>query len=83
MGKGNIDVEFEMLIDKQKNKVSQKMEHVQSDKMGICVCVRKRPLFDKEFKEGEIDCVSATNPKCVIHECKFRVDGITRYIEDN
>ena len=51
--------------------------------MNICVCVRKRPLFDKEEKDGEIDCVTAANPKVVVHECKLRVDGITKFIEDN
>ena len=27
--------------------------------------------------------MSACNPKLVVHECKMRVDGITKYIEDN
>lgn len=26
--------------------------------------------------------MSASNPKVVVHECKFRVDGITKFIED-
>lgn len=51
--------------------------------MNLCVCVRKRPLFEKEAKGGEIDCVSASNPKIVVHECKVRVDGITKYIDDS
>jgi kinesin family protein 2/24 len=51
--------------------------------MNLCVCVRKRPLFEKEYVQGgEIDCVSASNPKVVVHECKFKVDGITKFIED-
>lgn len=51
--------------------------------MNLCVCVRKRPLFDKEYAGGEIDCVSASNPKIVVHECKVKVDGITKYIDDS
>lgn len=51
--------------------------------MNLCVCVRKRPLFDKEYQAGEIDCVSASNPKIVVHECKLKVDGITKFIEDS
>lgn len=51
--------------------------------MNLCVCVRKRPLFDKEYNAGEIDCVSSVNPKVVVHECKFKVDGITKFIEDH
>lgn len=31
---------------------------------------------------GEIDCVSTINPRIYIHECKIKVDGITKYIED-
>ena len=26
--------------------------------------------------------MSVKNPKVVVHECKFKVDGITKYIED-
>ena len=29
-----------------------------------------------------MDCVSVKNPKVVVHECKIRVDGITKYIDD-
>lgn len=31
---------------------------------------------------GEIDCVSCTNPSIVVHECRYRVDGITKYVEN-
>lgn len=31
---------------------------------------------------GEIDCVSTLNPRIFVHECKIKVDGITKYIED-
>ena len=50
--------------------------------MKLSVCVRKRPLFQKENIAGEIDCVSSNNPKIVIHQCNLKVDGITRYIEN-
>jgi kinesin family protein 2/24 len=45
--------------------------------------VRKRPIFKKELLNGEIDCVSTINPKIYVHECKIKVDGITKYIEDH
>lgn len=51
--------------------------------MNLCVCVRKRPLFDKEYISGEIDCVSASNPKIIVHESKIKVDGITKFIENH
>jgi kinesin family protein 2/24 len=31
---------------------------------------------------GEIDAVSASNPQVVVHEPKWKVDGITKYIQD-
>lgn len=50
--------------------------------MNICINVRKRPLFDKEYQAGIIDCVSTSNPRVVVHEPKVRVDGITKYVQD-
>jgi kinesin family protein 2/24 len=44
--------------------------------------VRKRPLFPQELSSGEIDIVSVSNPAIIVHECKFRVDGVTKYIEN-
>lgn len=51
--------------------------------MNICVCVRKRPLFEKETLAGEIDSVSVGNPKVVVHEPKVKVDGITKFIQNH
>ena len=48
--------------------------------MDICVCVRKRPLFEKETMAGEIDATTCSNPKIIVHEPKLKVDGITKYI---
>lgn len=47
------------------------------------MCVRKRPLFSKEKAGGEIDCLSVQNPQVRVHECKLKVDGITKYVENN
>lgn len=44
--------------------------------------MRKRPIFKKEIANEEIDCVSVINPKIFVHECKIKIDGITKYIED-
>ena len=83
MGKNNTDSEFDMLIETHRKKVEPPLNHLSSSSMNLCVCVRKRPLFEKEYVQGgEIDCVSASNPKVVVHECKFKVDGITKFIED-
>jgi kinesin family member 2/24 len=49
----------------------------------IAVCVRKRPIFTKEESAGEIDAVSAANPLVRVHECKHKVDGITKVVENH
>ena len=51
--------------------------------MKIQICVRKRPIFAKEEASGDIDAVSASNPKIRVHECKYKVDGITKYVENH
>ena len=70
------------MISEQRSKVSAALIHVSSTEMNICICVRKRPLFDKEFQLGEIDSCSASNPRVVVHEPKIKVDGITKYVQD-
>ncbi len=57
--------------------------HVSCENSKIFVCVRKRPIFNKESSNGEIDCVSSLNPRLYVHECKMKIDGITKYIEDH
>ena len=74
------DVDFEELIDDERKVVPQALNHVSSSKMQICICIRKRPLFQKETLNGEIDTVSMCNPKVIVHEPKIKVDGITKYI---
>jgi kinesin family protein 2/24 len=51
--------------------------------MKLNVCVRKRPLFPKEIEKGEIDCISVANPNVSVHECKKKVDGITKYVDNH
>ena len=79
----NVDVEFDMLIQQKRATVKPALNHVSSAQMSICVCVRKRPLFEKETKSGEIDVVTVSNPNIHIHNPQFKVDGITKYIQNN
>ena len=51
--------------------------------MQLTVCIRKRPVFKKEEVNGEIDSISAANPQVRVHEPKFKVDGITKYVENH
>jgi kinesin family protein 2/24 len=46
----------------------------------ICVCVRKRPLNDKERNKSDHDSITCLNPNVWIHAAKKRVDGITKYL---
>jgi kinesin family protein 2/24 len=79
-----VDADFDLLIDQRKKVFQgQEKEHVSSNSMGICIVIRKRPLFDKEYVSGEIDCITSVNPKIVVHECKLKVDGITKVVEDS
>jgi kinesin family protein 2/24 len=56
--------------------------HTSADQLKICVCVKKRPIFARELAGGEIDSISFSNPKVIVHENKFKVDGITKFIEN-
>jgi len=40
-------------------------------------------LFQKEKTDGQIDCVSVSNPVIRIGEPKYKVDGITKFIENH
>lgn len=77
------DVEFESMIDKERYQTELISEHVNSKNLKLTVCVRKRPIFLKELQEGEIDCVSASNPEIKIFSAKYKVDGITKCLETN
>ena len=78
-------LEYERLIQKKKAEIDiqQAQNHTTSDDSKIFVCVRKRPISDKEIENGEIDCVSALNPKLCIYDCKMKIDGYTKYIDTN
>ena len=76
------DVDFEMMIEKYRQGIESRKAHSTPDALKINVCVRKRPLFKKETQGGEIDCVSVANPTILVHECKFKVDGITKYLDN-
>ena len=32
---------------------------------------------------GEIDCVSCSNPTIIVHECKYKVDGVTKFVDNS
>ena len=80
-----LDYDFEYLVYQKKKQIEniEPEPHSTSEDSKIYVCVRKRPIFDKEIQNGEIDCVSAINPKVCIYDCKLKIDGYTKYIDTN
>ena len=80
-----IDAVFSKMMAKKKEAIakSKPTKHINSEGSKIFVVVRKRPIFQKELNNGEIDCVSVVNPRIYIHECKVQIDGITKYLEDH
>ena len=84
-GSKEIDAVFSKMMSKKKEAISKSKptKHINSEGSKIFVVVRKRPIFQKELNNGEIDCVSVVNPRIYIHECKVQIDGITKYLEDH
>ena len=80
-----LDYDFDYLIQQKKAEIDnvKPQPHSTSEGQKIYVCVRKRPIFNKEIQNGEIDCVSAINPKVCIYDCKLKIDGYTKYIDTN
>ena len=80
------DQKFLKMITQKKQliyKNNKPLTHIDSSDSKIFVIVRKRPIFQKEINNGEIDCISVLNPRVYIHECKIQIDGITKYLEDH
>mmetsp|Transcript_20605 Transcript_20605/g.41238 ORF Transcript_20605/g.41238 Transcript_20605/m.41238 type:complete len:733 (+) Transcript_20605:178-2376(+) len=57
--------------------------HASPSRGKICICVRKRPVFDRERLARDHDSVTVCNPAVHVHTCRLRVDGITKYMDHN
>ena len=78
-----VDVDFQAMVETEMKKVQPSRQHIFADQMKISVCFKKRPVFHHELADGEIDVISVSNPKIIIHDCRFKVDGVTKYIDNN
>mmetsp|Transcript_9728 Transcript_9728/g.8692 ORF Transcript_9728/g.8692 Transcript_9728/m.8692 type:complete len:550 (-) Transcript_9728:141-1790(-) len=76
------DVDFQRMIRQYRENLSKEQAHLPPDDMKICICVRKRPISNKEIKKFDYDSVTCLNPTVVVHDCKFKVDGISKYLEN-
>lgn len=80
------DIDFQRMIRQYRDQAApleQRHDHfLPSDVMKICIVVRKRPISSKEIKRHDYDSVTCLNPLVVVHDCKFKVDGISKYLEN-
>ena len=70
------------MVEAERKKLTQGRGHTFADQTKISVCFKKRPIFHNELADGDIDVVSVTNPKIIVHDCRYKVDGVTKTIEN-
>lgn len=79
------DIDFIRLVRKWRAAhAGQALSH--EDSQGhprICICVRKRPIQEKEMQKNDHDSVTCLHPNVWVHSAKFRVDGISKYLDHN
>jgi len=79
------DIDFISLVrDWRVSGIVKKEEH--EDRGGpskICICVRKRPISNKEKAKKDHDSITCANPTVHVHSAKLKVDGITKYLDNN
>ncbi|KAG6609394.1 Diatom spindle kinesin-1 [Phytophthora cinnamomi] len=78
------DVDFQRMIKafREQNK-DKSRPHAEAGDTKITICVRKRPVNAKEVKKHDYDAVTCLNPMAIVHDCKLKVDGITKYLDSN
>jgi kinesin family protein 2/24 len=79
------DIDFMRMIRNWRNdpQTPKVKPHNVSKDMKICICVRKRPISEKEVRKNDHDSVTCLNPLVVVHDCKLKVDGISKYLDNN
>lgn len=78
------DVDFQRMIRGFREQNSEKRQsHAPPGETKITICVRKRPVNAKEVKKRDYDAVTCLNPMAIVHDCKLKVDGITKYLDSN
>jgi hypothetical protein len=56
--------------------------HTNEGDQKVSICIRKRPINAKEVHKSDHDIVTCLNPRLVVHNCKTRVDGITKFLDN-
>lgn len=77
------DVDFQRMIrNYREREAPAEQAHINPGEMKICICVRKRPISSKEIKRNDYDSVTCLNPLVIVHDCKMKVDGISKYLDN-
>jgi kinesin family member 2/24 len=77
------DVDFmRMIRSYRENSAPDEVAHLPSGDSKICICVRKRPISNKELARDDTDSVTCSNPLIIVHDCKLKVDGISKYLDN-
>ena len=76
------DVDFQRMIRTFREQAPPEEAHSAPGDMKICICVRKRPISMKEVKRFDHDSVTCINPVVFVHDCKYKVDGISKYLDN-
>ena len=77
------DVDFQRMIGSFRTEHGlEPHPHIPPGDLKICICVRKRPINEKERKRKDYDAVTCFNPVVMVHDCRLRVDGITKYLDN-
>ncbi|EWM30551.1 kinesin motor domain containing protein [Nannochloropsis gaditana] len=77
------DVDFQLMIGAFRTEYGlEPHPHIPPGDLKICICVRKRPINAKERKRKDYDAVTCFNPVVMVHDCRLRVDGITKYLDN-
>eukprot|EP01038_Epipyxis_sp_PR26KG_P014246 gene14246-19118_t len=78
------DVDFQRMIRLYRDQQAPpEQDHQSPGETKITICVRKRPISQKEIARNDYDSVTCTNPLVVVHDCKLKVDGISKYLDNN
>jgi len=76
------DVDFQRMIRLYRETAPDEEAHAAPGEMKICICVRKRPISSKEVKRNDHDSITCLNPTVTVHDCKLKVDGISKYLDN-
>ena len=75
------DVDFQRLIRQYRQALSKPLSHASIGPLKINVVVRKRPVNGLEVRRKDYDSVTCNNPMVYVHYCKYKVDGITKFLD--